>query len=196
MASVEIPLHADPAAYEPKPVFGKLTYRGGLTLLAAALAETPLALVLLKTDVPIPNELVGLIALLPIVPIALVGLVKRHGLHFERWWPAMRMERESPPQLAWELPAVVIEGMGRQSVPRRERRALRREARADRRASRRSRKAEAAEDSELASAFLARFGREVTEPPRRRWPLARRRQAKSDDGRQRPPATDHGRLLR
>ena len=173
MASVEIPLRADPAEYEPKPVFGKLTYRGGLTMLAVALAEMPLVMTLLKTDMRLPNELVGIIAILPVIPIAVIGLVKRHGLHFETWWPAMRAERESPSQLAWELPAVVLDGMPRKRTTRAERRAQRREERADRRAARRARKGEASEDERLAGEFLERFGRRIEEPQRRRWWQAR-----------------------
>ena len=167
MASIEIPLHTDPADYEPKPVFGKFSYRGGLTILAVLLVEAPLAYVQLKCGFDVPVELIGLIAMIPVIPIALVGVVKRHGLFFEKWWPAMRREAAAPSQLAYEPPSVVLHGMPRHDESRRERRLARREERADRRARRRARKAEMAEDQALAAEFAARFGRDTSAPSRR-----------------------------
>ena len=166
MASVEIPLHADPQAYAPKPVFGKFTYRNALTILAVVLVEAPIVYALFKLRPDIPVELIAVLCAIPAIPVALVGISQHHGLYFEKWFPAVRRETKTPVELGTDVPRVVLHGMPAQKKPTREER---KQARADKRESKKARPVEATEDAELAEAFIKRFGREMEPAKKKSW---------------------------
>lgn len=156
MSSIEIPLHNDPMDYEPKPIFGRLSYRGAASLAVLVIAEIPLAMAIWRSyqatnSLALPIQVYALLAAIPAIPVALIGISKRNGLHFEKWFPAMLREQRTPKELPWRLPQVILTQVQEDPEGTKEER---RQAKRDQREAKRAAKPEGEEDARLAGLWL------------------------------------------
>lgn len=127
---MEYELNEDPRIYEPKPVFGVLSWR--TAAIAAPTAAACVALGSALTGAGAPPDAVALACAAVAVPVGVVGLSSLHGMRAEQWMPLLLRELRSPGELIWAPPRPVLTRAEPPAEPADERRARRRAERAAR----------------------------------------------------------------
>lgn len=116
----EVPIRQDPNQYSPRNIFGVFDARTFAVAVAIVAVVTPI--VICTVTFNISSTVATILCILVIMPIAVFGLVKRHGMNTEKWLPLTMKEHNAPAETRWEPDGINYVGKPQAKLTRSQRR--------------------------------------------------------------------------
>lgn len=102
----EVPIRQDPNLYTPRNIFGVFDLRTFTVAVAIVAVVTPIVICTFMFN--IPSTITAILLGLVVLPIAIFGLAKKHGMYAEKWLPLARKAKNLPHELKWEPASVSV----------------------------------------------------------------------------------------